>query len=42
MNNKELHDRWSVETDDSDVIEEEKRKVIQEVMHDDINSEELT
>ena len=42
MNKDEMHDLWGAEDTENKEISEEKRRVIQEVMHDDTFSEELT
>ncbi len=41
MNKEELRTVWSDENLDSDEIKEEKKRVIQEIAHDDLNSEEI-
>jgi len=42
MNKEDLRTVWGAENTESDEIKEEKRRVIQEIAHDDINSENLT
>tara|TARA_Y100001973_G_C5180666_1_gene324700 strand:- start:1652 stop:1780 length:129 start_codon:yes stop_codon:yes gene_type:complete len=42
MDKEELRTVWGAENTDSDEIKEEKRRVIQEIAHDDINSKNLT
>ena len=42
MNKEELKSLWGAENTEYEEITEEKKQVIQEVMHDDINSQKLT
>ena len=42
MNKEELKSLWGAENTENEEITEEKKQVIQEVMHDDINSQKLT
>jgi len=42
MNKEELKSLWGAENTENEEIAEEKKQVIQEVMHDDINSQKLT
>ena len=42
MNKEELKSLWGAENTKNEEITEEKKQVIQEVMHDDINSQKLT
>ena len=42
MNKEELKSLWGAENTENEEITEEKNQVIQEVMHDDINSQKVT